>query len=592
MINIVHTEMSKFRALGWVQDPADFRSLCDVVAIFDRNSPVHADLVKNIIPAIVNEEDGRDVLLKAMAEEPLKIRYRDLTGTSFSPRGSARCNGIVQAAVKGQKQPFISDWPANNFLRWAHALGFIKYDHNDDTFEITEQGLRLTTAERENKKDISDNEKAILIEAMLSYPPAIRVLSLLEKEGAHLTKFEIGRQLGFVGEAGFSSFPQDLYISTLAQTKNLKEKSKMRSDWEGSADKYARMISGWLCDLGLLRQVVKEVTVRQCGETYTEKVFHSFVITGNGRMALKNSGGNSKHKRVVKNVYYELFSCKAKDREYLRLRRALALKCIAAKKKEVVSLADIQTYLKDNNLDETLETIADDLQGLVNIGLNIEQISPDTYLFDDALSDFDIYIPARTEESVLTKVKNQVRGQLTAITHEYLALIDLAYDGTQNRLFEMKTLEILTNECGFKGRHLGGSRKPDGIIFTDRLAADYGVIIDTKAYADGYNLPISQADEMERYVRENQGRDSVVNANKWWEEFPASLENFHFMFVSGAFKGDFRKQLGRISRNTGVSGAALPIVSLLLCANAIREEKISLADIRAKMFKNDEYVMS
>ena len=38
----------------------------------------------------------------------------------------------------------------------------------------------------------------------LSYPPFVRLLSLLS-ENECMTKFEIGCQLGFIGEAGFTS---------------------------------------------------------------------------------------------------------------------------------------------------------------------------------------------------------------------------------------------------------------------------------------------------------------------------------------------------------------------------------------------------
>jgi hypothetical protein len=76
---------------------------------------------------------------------------------------------------------------------------------------------------------------------------------------------------------------------------------------------------------------------------------------------------------------------------------------------------------------------------------------------------------------------------------------------TQNRLFEMKTLELLTEVCGYQGLHLGGSRKPDGVIYTDKISDNYGVIIDTKAYSGGYNLPINQADGMQRTFKRTNG---------------------------------------------------------------------------------------
>ena len=216
MINVIPTQITRFRTFGWVQDPSDFRSLCDVVAVFDKNSDVHNRLLKRTIPELVEERDGRNRLLKALNEEPLNISYSDLVGTSFTPRSAARCNGIIQATVSGQVRPFIGDWPADNFVRWAHALGFVKYNYESDTFSITESGLELTHAKTEGY-DINPEEKKILTTAVLAYPPAVRVLKLLsETEDTHLTKFEIGKNLGFVGEDGFTSLPQNILIRSLA----------------------------------------------------------------------------------------------------------------------------------------------------------------------------------------------------------------------------------------------------------------------------------------------------------------------------------------------------------------------------------------
>ena len=126
------------------------------------------------------------------------------------------------------------------------------------------------------------------------------------------------------------------------------------------------------------------------------------------------------------------------------------------------------------------------------------------------INDFIIPLPQSLAKSDLAGTKEEVREKLLNLSHEYLALIDLAYDSKQNRLFEMKTLDLLTEECNYQGLHLGGSRKPDGIIYTSENKCKYGVIIDTKAYSKGYNLPISQDDEMERYIGENQTRNEKL----------------------------------------------------------------------------------
>ncbi len=588
MISVIPTHNKNFRTFGWVQDPSNMRSLCDVVAVFDKDSKKHKDLITTIIPKLVEERDGHENLLFALQNTPLKIKYSHLVGTSFIPRNKSRCNGIIQAAVKGQKRDFIGDWPADNYVRWAHCFGFIKYNYSDDSFEITDGGLELTNA-RTKGEILSEKETELLTNAILAYPPAVRILQLLaETEDAHLTKFEIGQQLGFIGEDGFTSMPQKTFIRSLVNaTKS--ERKIMKADWEGSSDKYARMIAGWLESLGLVEKMPKAITVISVGKEYKEQIGQAYVITANGITALRKASGKSKHKRIAKNVCWEMLSTKGADREYLRTRRAFLLKYLSENKKSV-SASDIVDYLKSAGLDENENTILDDIKGLQNIGINIFQ-NNDKFLFDDEINDFVIPLSQTLAKSDLAETKEMIREKLSNLSHEYLALIDLAYDSKQNRLFEMKTLDLLTEECGYQGLHLGGSRKPDGIIYTNTATCKYGVIIDTKAYSKGYNLPISQADEMERYIGENQTRNEKVNPNKWWEYFDGDITEFYFMFVSGHFIGNFKSQLERISRNKGIRGTALAITNLLLCVEAYKAGEFTHEIIKNKMFNNKEYVL-
>jgi len=102
MISILKTNKPSSRTFGWIQDPNNFRSLCDVVAIFDNKSQKHKELITKTLPTLVLEKDGRDKLIVAMENKPLKLKYSDLVGTSFTPRSSSRYNGIVQATVFGR----------------------------------------------------------------------------------------------------------------------------------------------------------------------------------------------------------------------------------------------------------------------------------------------------------------------------------------------------------------------------------------------------------------------------------------------------------------------------------------------------------
>lgn len=579
MIELRKMENQNFRTFGWVQDPSDFESLIKVVSIFDNKSETHKELVNEKIDRLIEERDGKSHFLEVLNSIPLKIKYADLVGTSFTPRSSARCNGIVQATVKGQARDFISDWPADNFVRWAQALGFIKYNYFDDSFEITEEGLNLTGA-----KTIEEKED-ILIDSLLSYPPAVRILNLLS-DGKVKTKFELGKNLGFIGEDGFTSIPQDVLIMTLATTEDTKERNKLRTDTEGSSDKYARMIAKWLSKLGLLVQVAKEVELNIGGKNYKEKIGQSYMITAKGIQSLNKVNGRSRHKRISKNISWEMLATKGTDRNYIRTRRALIIKSLI-ECKSGLTLEEIRDRLEIQTISELFTVVKDDIDGLINIGLNIEKIG-EKYYFNDEINDFIIPIIENSEKSEFTQEKDNLREKLDTLSHEYLSLVDLAFDSQQNRLFEMKTVELLTKECNYKGVHLGGSRKPDGIIYTENSTDNYGVIIDTKAYSNGYNLPISQVDEMVRYVEENNKREKERNSNEWWKEFGDNINKFYFSFISGKFIGNIEEKLQRITIFTNVYGNAMTIITLLYLANEIKANRLKTMEV-VKYFDNKVY---
>lgn len=579
MIELRKMKNQNFRTFGWVQDPSDFESLIKVVSIFDNKSETHKELVNEKIDRLIEERDGKKHFLEVLNSTPLKIKYADLVGTSFTPRSSARCNGIVQATVKGQVRDFISDWPADNFVRWAQALGFIKYNYFDDSFEITEEGLKLTCAKTIEEK------KEILIDSILSYPPAVRILNLLS-DGKVKTKFELGKNLGFIGEDGFTSIPQDVLIMTLATTEDTKERNKLRTDTEGSSDKYARMIAKWLSKLGLLVQVAKEVELSIAGKNYKEKISQSYMITAKGIQSLNKANGRSRHKRISKNISWEMLATKGTDRNYIRTRRALIMKALIECKRGL-TVEEIRDRLEIQAISELLTVVKDDLDGLINIGLNIEKIG-EKYYFNDEINDFIIPIIENSEKSEFTQEKDNLREKLDTLSHEYLSLVDLAFDSQQNRLFEMKTVELLTKECNYKGVHLGGSRKPDGIIYTENSTDNYGVIIDTKAYSNGYNLPISQVDEMVRYVEENNKREKERNSNEWWKEFGGNIDKFYFSFISGKFIGNIEEKLQRVTIVTNVYGNAMTIITLLYLANEIKANRLKNMEV-VKYFDNKVY---
>ena len=228
------------------------------------------------------------------------------------------------------------------------------------------------------------------------------------------------------------------------------------------------------------------------------------------------------------------------------------------------------------------------MNGFINLGLEIRADENGAEL-KDSICDFPIpHYKDLSEKSELSAEKEIVRAQLKNISHEYLSLMDIAFDSQQSRLFEMKFMELFLRECNFLGDHLGGASKPDGALYTDVYEGNYGIIVDTKAYSKGYDLPVNQRDEMLRYIRENHLRDKKQNPNEWWKIFPDNLNKFYFMFVSGKFKGGIAGKLEKIAAVHNVSGTAMPISTALLVAEKIKGGKMSMIEF-ANGIRNTEY---
>ena len=561
----------KTRTFGWVQDSHLIAKLRTTVEVFNYGSPTHHALIEKQIPRLVTEQDRRDRFLVELSRKPLKLKFTDLVGTAHKDI----CTGILRAALKGQRREFMRNWPAENYLRWAHALEFIQYDRNHDSFSITEFGMQYIGTQLE-----SDEEKEILTQALLSNPPVMRVLNLLA-DGSHLTKFEIGSQLGFVGEDGFTSLPQNILVRTLVQMEDRKKRNQKLRDWEGTSDKYVRTIASWLMKMGWLEKIEKRVEETFGNETLECVIGQAYVITDAGLKARRRGLGTNIQKRISKNVFWEMLATQGKSRDYIRTRRALILQEIDKKDSSIQTL---QQMLANKGFKESESNIAADLKGLERMGLNIRQ-QQNRYVLRDTTR--HLTIPDLTTEEnvedVIQKLVDQCRECLEHVSHDYLILIPLSYDKKRSQLFEMKTVELLVEQCGFNGLHLGGANRPDGLIFTQELPEDYGVIIDTKAYKESFNVPASERRKMIQYVSENIDRYES-HPTKWWKQFPTNLEMFKFLFVSGSFGGKYEDQLHEISRLTqNTKGAAITSYNLLLLAEEIGKKKIDLQNVGEKL---------
>lgn len=568
------------RTFGWVQEAYTIANLKNVVRVFVPDSAINKLLKTDKIPRLITDEYHKDEMIAHLNTPKMNIPYTLLKGKG-TPKGYTRtnapCSGIIQAVLPGQRKEYQSDWPADSFLRWAVSIGFLDYDREKDTCSISDLGYKYAVSEDDSKE-----EKEILTEAFLSYPPVCRILSLLES-GNSMTKFEIGCQLGFVGEAGFTSIPQNLILQGLSASTTSEERNKLLSDTEGTSDKYVRTICAWLKSVKWVMQVPKSVTADLGYMTHTDTIPQSYQITLEGKKILKYATGSSKFKRIDKRVMWDMLATKPSDRNYLRNRRTYLIKYLSTTYR---SLDEIIAHLQTKGMAEDTGTISDDIQGLINIGINVNK-SGDKFKIMDSIIGLEIPDSVKSAGAVksnLSLLKDDIRKKLSHINHKYLVLIDLGYDGQADREYELQTADLLTGELDFKGSRLGDTRKPDVCVYHDKN----GLIIDNKAYGNGYSLPIKQADEMFRYIEENQKRDKALNPNEWWTIFDDAVSKFNFAFVSGEFTGGFKDRIENISRRSGINGAAINSVNLLLLAEEIKSGRLSYANAFDMFDSNDE----
>lgn len=592
------------RTLGWVQNPGKLSNLKIAVSIFKKNSNYNKWLRNIRLPflekygLISKENYGK--FEDALSKEDIVIDYTMLKGQGAGKLGRANaiCTGIIQAAIDGQqdrvfvddngieltiKKPYTDDWSAEGFLRWAISCGLLNYDSKTDTCSISELGNELA-----DTIDDSAEEKEIFTKALLAYPPVCRILSLLS-DGKGYTKFELGRRLGFYGELGFTSIPQNVYVYDYSSA-SATEKDKVRSNEEGDSDKYARGIASWCTQMGWVESKNEKVTETYRGIDYAVRL-QKYYITRNGEKALKRSVGNSSNAKISKIVLFEMLaSNKAVDAEYLRIERANIIKAITTGEK---SLRQIQEALRNEKLEVTETSIADDILGLTQIGLNIRERNG-KYKITDKITGLIIPSSSSVSKADITQLKETVRDQLKFVDHKYLVLIDLAYSdaskGKKNadaREFEIQTAELFTKELSFSGMRLGDANRPDVIISHD----NYGTIIDNKSYKDGFNIDRKCADEMSRYINENARRIPGLPKNEWWKNFDAKVDTFTFLFITSFLKGNYEAQLEYISKSqNNIPGGAIAVDNLLYLAERLKSGNIRNVDFY-NMFENCELIV-
>lgn len=544
-----------FRTFGWVQNPSDFTKLKKTVQVFDPQSKQYEELDKHTINNVIYFDSDKERLQDELDNKVSEFTYEDLVGTSRNKAGKspkkrsdAIANSLLQVTILPQS---------------ANTKGKFYTDN--------------WTA------DGSVEEMEILQNAMLSYPPATRILSLLAESKQPLTKFAIGNRLGFIGEKGFTSYDEDLMIDWLKSAATKKEHDKIKSDVEGTSDKYARMIAGWLSKLKFVK---KHTNKYELDDGRTISGFQTYSITGQGLHAIKKANGSSKNSTRPKYVLWEFLAIAGKQdseqtRDFVRTRRA----------KIIIGLSHHHTisalidFLSNEGIEVDESLLNSEIKKLISFGLRIKQ-NGNSIILQDNIVGIDIpnqtFTPAEADLDS-ERIKNHYR-KITNLPEKYIELLDIAFDHHRHQDFEIITAGLFKDCYGLSSIHLGGQNKPDGVVFNGK----FGIILDTKAYEKGYGMHINQIDEMCRYIEDNKQRDKIRQPNEWWNNFGDNIpENkFYYLWVSGKFLPKFNEQLKQTHYRTGINGGGLEVSQLLLGADAVMKGALNVNILPTYMHNN------
>lgn len=366
----------KLRCFGWVQNPSDISSLEKVLELFIPQSDSYNNMLSNKIPNIVTEEIDKVRLRKALLESNKGIAYNDLVGTGNPDRSIAKCDGLIQALITGQKgKAYIDNWSSEGFIRWGVALGFLVYNYEKDTLVITNEGINFITTTTGSEKYQN------LYIAILKYPPIYRILYLLE-QNEHMTKYEIAQNLGFVGEEGFSSLNQNDVLLELLNSSGDK-KNKIRRNRESTNDKYARTLCSWLKNIYLVVQKEKYFYIT---DNNREFVSHAYMLNPQYSEYIKELLIKVRSKTICWEMLSNVRNHEERYNE--RTRRSIMLKSLTINRKGL-DVYSIRKILENYQLFSTLEEIENDLKNLINVGINIVYKN-NIFILEDSINNFVI----------------------------------------------------------------------------------------------------------------------------------------------------------------------------------------------------------
>lgn len=152
-------------------------------------------------------------------------------------------------------------------------------------------------------------------------------------------------------------------------------------------------------------------------------------------------------------------------------------------------------------------------------------------------------IDERTVERFL--IQNYPHGNIDDFFLSYRELAHMGRAGATD--FETATCEMFRRIFGMEAKHVGPiGNTPD--VFVSSPEEGYCGIIDNKAYKNGYSITGDHKRVMEHVY--------IPNYREYGEtELPLEF----FSYIAGSFGNNINAQVAEITRDTGVSGSAMPV---------------------------------
>lgn len=458
-------------------------------------------------------------------------------------------------------------WDARCRIKGIHALGFVELDRNMQGYVLTDLGRRLQKSKKSTKffngKRVLTNEEIEIFKyGLLTNPPVVRVLELLNKErhssNKGMSKYDIGAQLGFVGDRGFTHYdPEWIVINGYSFNKK-----------EGDADKWARTILSWLCQVGWAYKLEKRQDV-------LGKKLLLFSVKPEVDKILRYDS-----KRIIKSVPSEMLcSDHHAFPKLIQKRRSILLDALS---KETVTIKKLVQYLSQNGIEADEDIVKFEIISLEQAGFRIA-FDGGYYKLEDKIKldiDPNLFQTKSEEKSSIEELIERlvVQYSLTLPPRIVDNLIRFGYDGSKAKEFESAVYAFF--KCiGYRTTLLGQGkgRVADVIIrYIDKLyAKSYGVIIDAKATSTRYSFPASDVRKMKEYI-ELHGGDLLS------EKIP----HHAFAFVSSEFIENVEQPLEEIYRDKGIRGTAIKVLTLLELGSFISQGYLKLSDLYDKYTTN------